>query len=736
MKRGLIAALILGLALLALAFKGALLAPPPVRAPAAGQFDTARAMGRLTRILGDERPHPVDSAANDAVRERLLTELRTLGLTPVVTDGIACGGLGAFRVVTCARVRNVRATINPNQSGSHLLIASHYDSTPAGPGAGDDGIGVAAALEIAALVRARNLQRPVTLLFTDGEEAGLLGARFFVDRDPLAARVGAVVNMEARGVTGPAIMFETSRPNAPAITAFARSTVRPVASSMTADAYALIPNATDVTVFAGKPWTMLNFALIGNESRYHSADDSIAGLDRRSVQHMGDQALAATLSLADGTAPAASGTVLYADLLGRLLVHFPLWVGMAALAGLTAVFALLTWRRRAGIGRAVAAILLSLVGSVVVTLLGAILVGTIKGGYFWRAHPEVMSSAIDISAAATAAALLLWLKPAATRPLRAAFWLLFLLIGGLIALRAPGGAIFFLAPPAVAAAGMALHRYPHAERIGALLAWLLLLLTWGPILHLAEVLLDFRMAWAFAPVAAIILLPLLIELWPLLRDARRGPALLVCAAAAGIGWAMIALAPAYGPERKQQFRIDYAWNADARKGQWLVSHDGGPLPARVAARTRDDKLPWSPAHVRTADAPAVQLGAPSLEKLAEHMTAEGRRVRLRLHSGGAESLFLRADPDAGLHAIAVAGTTSRFGTGGKEEHYLLTCNGRSCDGLVFELTIGGRKQVDVLAVSTRSGLPAGAAWLVDARPADAAPQYAPDRSLAFRKLRV
>ena len=113
MKRGLVAALILALALTALAFKGALLAPPPVRAPAAGQFDTGRAMTRLSRILGDERPHPVDSEANDAVRARLLAELRSLGLTPVVTDGLACGGLGPFRAVTCARVRNVRATINP-----------------------------------------------------------------------------------------------------------------------------------------------------------------------------------------------------------------------------------------------------------------------------------------------------------------------------------------------------------------------------------------------------------------------------------------------------------------------------------------------------------------------------------------------------------------------------------------------------------------------------------------------
>ena len=63
---------------------------------------------------------------------------------------------------------------------------------------------------------------------------------------------------------------------------------RPVANSLSTDLYRLIPNSTDVTVFAERPWTILNFAMIGNETRYHSAGDTLAALDRRSLQHMGD----------------------------------------------------------------------------------------------------------------------------------------------------------------------------------------------------------------------------------------------------------------------------------------------------------------------------------------------------------------------------------------------------------------------------------------------------------------
>jgi hypothetical protein len=45
--------------LLVLAAKGLLIQPPPI---ASTGFDAARATARLERILGDQRPHPVDCA--------------------------------------------------------------------------------------------------------------------------------------------------------------------------------------------------------------------------------------------------------------------------------------------------------------------------------------------------------------------------------------------------------------------------------------------------------------------------------------------------------------------------------------------------------------------------------------------------------------------------------------------------------------------------------------------------
>jgi hypothetical protein len=72
-----------------------------------------------------------------------------------------------------------------------VLVMSHYDSVHNSPGAADDSLGAAAALEIARALKAGpQPARDVIFLFTDGEEAGLLGAEAFFARDPLLRPCG------------------------------------------------------------------------------------------------------------------------------------------------------------------------------------------------------------------------------------------------------------------------------------------------------------------------------------------------------------------------------------------------------------------------------------------------------------------------------------------------------------------------------------------------------------------
>src|SRR5258705_7036852 len=116
-KGGWMRRLLLGLLVLALlgamAAKSWLIELPPVRAPSVGAFDTERAADRLAFVLGDQRPHPSDTSANDLVRGKIVMLLQSMGLKPIVRDQVACNELYKARGVSCARVRNVITVIGP-----------------------------------------------------------------------------------------------------------------------------------------------------------------------------------------------------------------------------------------------------------------------------------------------------------------------------------------------------------------------------------------------------------------------------------------------------------------------------------------------------------------------------------------------------------------------------------------------------------------------------------------------
>jgi hypothetical protein len=730
-------AIALILLLAAMALKPLLIdlpAPPP--AAAAGRFVTGRAMARLQRILGDERPHPVDSAANDAVRERLLAELRGIGLSPVVTDELGCNGVPRSRTVGCARVRNVRATIGP-QRGRHLLIASHYDSSPVGPGAADDGIGVAVMLEVAALLKRSELKRPVTFLFDEGEELQLNGARAFLRSDPLAAQVDQAINLEARGVTGPAIMFETSRPNGGALDWFGRARWRPVANSLTADLYALMPNDTDVSVFKGRGWTILNFALIGNETRYHSPSDRIAALDPRSLDHMGVQVLrAAEAAAAAGPATRSRDNRLYANTIGGAFVSLPAPAGIVMLVLLMLTAAALAWQRSAAIARSAATMVAALAvagGGVAILAAG---IAFARPGAFWRAHPGLIAAAIDLVALAAAAGAVAAVgRPCPRGTLRAAFWLLFLLAGAGLCLVTPGAAIFFLLPPLLAIAGILAGRaWPPAEAVGAVAAWLALFLSWAPLLHLSETLLDFGAAWLFATIAALILLPAAIELKPLLDEVPPRRLAGALALACGAAWVALLFFPAYSHDRKQDFSL---FHVEGRGGaRWMVLNDGAALPDGYDGFRAGVEVPWSRRRHWAATAPSLALAAAGVERLGTARHPDGRWIRLRLRMAGHDSLLLRTEPGHRLVAVRLGRALTRFGRGRPGDPFYLRCSGRSCDGASLDLLVAGGRPVPATLVGFRYALPAAARPLLAARPARAAPHYIPDASITVTELEL
>jgi hypothetical protein len=120
---------------------------------------------------------------------------------------------------------------------------------------------------------APSLKNDLIFLLTDGEEAGLIGARGFVQSSPLSKEIKLVVNFEARGTSGPVYMFETSSGNERLIREFGKAAPLPAASSLMFGIYGRMPNDTDLTVLKRAGWSGLNLAFIGNPEHYHQPSD-------------------------------------------------------------------------------------------------------------------------------------------------------------------------------------------------------------------------------------------------------------------------------------------------------------------------------------------------------------------------------------------------------------------------------------------------------------------------------
>lgn len=293
--------------------------PTPVSKQAPlSEFSAQRAAEHLSFIA--RAPHPIGSAEHDVVRDYIVNTLRSMGLAPQMQRTTYTNNQDGNTV----KLDNIMCRLKGSSQDKALLLVAHYDSVRSGPGASDDGIAVAAFLEGAQILKSfPQLRRDVIFLFTDGEEAGLLGARAFVAEHPWAREVGVVLNFEARGTRGPSIMFETSDGNGWLIRNFGEAASHPVANSLSYEIYKRLPNNTDFTVFRREGYSGLNFAFIDGFANYHNSFDSIENADRGSLQHQGDY----VIEMARQFANAASndpqpGNLIYFDVLGKILVRY------------------------------------------------------------------------------------------------------------------------------------------------------------------------------------------------------------------------------------------------------------------------------------------------------------------------------------------------------------------------------------------------------------------------------
>jgi len=655
--------------------------PPAPRDGAAplAAFSAARAEAHLVAIVGEGAPRPVGSPANTRARDAIGAAFRALGFTPELQHSLSCASYGA-----CAHVTNVVARLDgaePAEPG--VLLTAHFDSVGAGPGAGDDAAGAAAVLEAARALRAGpRLRRSVVFAIVDGEEAGLLGARAFLE-DPARARsVAVVVNLEGRGTTGASLLFETGAGDLPVVRALSGALARPVTSSVFSTVYQRMPFDTDLTVYREHGLGGVNFAFIGGASRYHTPKDDLAHLDRGSLQHHGDHAVTAVRALADAAdvAPAGDGAVFF-DVLAAGVVVWPRRA--APLVGALALFVALAAARvrrapPAALARGAVVHLAPVLAALIATGLAFVARGGGARGGAWPAHPgPALASAVAV---AFAAAALPGVFLGARRPrdraaaesagsatARAAAEGAAVAIGwgalGLVAsLVEPGFSFLFVVPALAAAASPVAGAVVAAALFAAPLPLVYDALGAGALPLVAA--LAAVPASALAPYAAAL---------PSARarvSAVAAPTLVAAIAAVAAG-----LVAPYSAEAP--LAVDVVHHVDADTGAarlQLVSPSGAEPPALAALfPERAPAFPWlGRAPLPTRRAPASYLPPPTLDALAvreqdayavggsepaaRDAGARARLVRVRLRSPrGAPVASLVFAPGADVRSVTFAG---------------------------------------------------------------------------------
>lgn len=694
-----------------------LLPPPPVADATSDEPSAAAAFAHVERIA--VAPHPAGSAANDAVRGYLVDTLRGYGLDPQVRDTVGVHGDGP---VEAARVRNVVATIPgtaPAERRGRVFLVAHYDSVQVGPGANDDGAGVATLLEAARLLPAGALPHDVVLLFTDAEEACLCGAEAFVAYDPLAAAGGVVLNVEARGTGGPVIMFETTRGNARVVAEYAAAAPHPVATSFAVEVYRILPNDTDFSPFrdVGR-FTGLNSAYIDGAAAYHSPQDVPGRMDRAGLQAHVDNTVAlarafAGQDLRELATPAAADAT-YFPVFGTL-ARYPdalVWpLAILAAVAVGAVVAVACRRGATTLPRVAAGFAAALLPPLVAAALaqgGWALLVAVRPGYAAVRDPWDPTWYRWALVALVAAVVLGWYALLRRRVGAVALgvgglgWLA--VLGLVLAAAAPGGSYLAALPALAGAAALvavgAARPLPGvvATTAGAVVAVVVLVPT--------AVLFFPALGLPVAAVPAFVLSLLGLALVPLigLTVGRRvaGPTALVALVLAVVLGAAGLVVDRFDAANPVPAELRYVLDADAATARWVAATDPDPWTAQLVGDRERLDLPAITGEFTTGPAPVAAVATPRLDVLSNSSTGNGRVVTVRVDPGrDVRLLGLRTGAGPAVRAASAAGAPIPVRDGRLD----LLFHAPPPGGLQVRLELAGPGPLPVTMVAGSDGLP-------------------------------
>jgi len=234
-----------------------------------------------------------------AAADWIETRYRSLGYANISRQDVR------FRSETLQNVIVTKpGTAVPNK---YLLLSGHYD-TAAGPGANDNGSGIAVMLEVARVLSEVETGLSVRFVNFSGEEVGLVGSRAYVDEIvvPEAMDIVLVLNVDevggAAGATNDVITCE--RDERPPVENNAASAAATDSLAALTRAYTSLDTriahawGSDYLPFQSAGYVITGF-YEANRSRYpHTPDDVVANLDPEYVTQVARATVAAALHFA------------------------------------------------------------------------------------------------------------------------------------------------------------------------------------------------------------------------------------------------------------------------------------------------------------------------------------------------------------------------------------------------------------------------------------------------------
>ena len=597
------------------------------------------------------------------------------------------------------------------------------------------------------------LPRPVILLFTDGEELGLDGALGFSRFNEAAERIGMIMNFEARGSSGGSLMFETSNGNSWMIDQMAHGLHRPMSSSAYVTIYRRMPNSSDLTVFMRRGLDGINFAFIGSPKHYHTPLDNLDNLDRRSLQHHGDNALGIVRQLltSDWQDATSEEDAVYTDIAAYFILAWPTnrgpWFAGAILLALLLPFLRLCRNRRWRV--------LELSRGVSCWILCA-LVGVVTGWFAtwalqrvdppptpWPAH---MYLDLLVPCICTAVGLLLTVRFVRPRP-TLFFFLhgLALALGALIlSLSAEGFSYLFLIPAFTAALASLLLLNAHRGNsflltTACLLLGLTTIVLIVPFLkYLPDALGTMISPPIMSALVALLLLPLVPLLAPLSRKFLLHCALLLGLGALGAGYLAIQT-PAFTADLPQQLNLIYYEEMNQDTGRISFVPQEGSLPPLLTSGLKRLPEPGNlayPLRGSIFETRKADLLLPKLELLDWSNESDTHSARIRfIPTLPAQEIVLGLDQAQELSGISALGTDLPLPQTDRSNRQWLRFRGVPNDGLEIVLTWKRSPTLRFSLLGSTPGLPAHLGELRairDQLPACAA--HSGDRSIVLRSV--